>query len=244
MRRRFFVGRFEEDRAVLAGESAAHLERVLRARPGQVFELSDGTSVRLGEVQRVEHERIEFALREEVASAEPALRILLLLALVKFDRFEWAIEKASELGVAEIVPLAAARSEPGLSEAARKRAARWKKILYGAARQSRQLRSPVLGELAKPAAAFAATKGTRKILLSESPGARHLREVLASGEGTRGGASVSLAVGPEGGWTETEFGDAASSGFEEGSLGRGILRTETAVIAGLACVRYVFEDVG
>jgi len=243
MRRRFFVERFEEDRAVLAGESAAHLERVLRARPGQVFELSDGTSVRLGEVQRVEHERIEFGLREEVASAEPGLRILLLLALVKFDRFEWAIEKASELGVAEIVPLAAARSEPGLSEAARKRVARWKKILYGGAQQSRQLRPPVLGALAKPAAAFAVTKGTRKILLSESPEARHLREVLASGEGV-GEASVSLAVGPEGGWTENEFGDAKSSGFEEASLGRGILRTETAVIAGLACVRYVFGDAG
>jgi 16S rRNA (uracil1498-N3)-methyltransferase len=250
MRRRFFVERFEGDRAVLAGEPAGHLERVLRARPGQVFELSDGVSVRLGEVQRVEHERIEFGLQEEVPSAEPAFSIQLLLALVKFDHFEWELEKASELGVAEIVPLEAARSEPGFSEAARKRAARWEKILYGAAQQSRQLRPPVLRKLAKPAAAFAAASGARRILLSENAAARFLKEVLAPGEGagSKGGVSegvrVSLAVGPEGGWTKAELDAAASSEFEEASLGQGILRTETAVIAGLACLRYALGDSG
>jgi len=110
MRRRFFVERFEGDGAVMSGEAAHHLGRVLRAEVGQIYELSDGQRVRLGRVERVGRDRVEFALLEEIPAYRPAVEVTLLLAIVKFDAMEWALEKATELGVRRIVPLAAARS--------------------------------------------------------------------------------------------------------------------------------------
>ena len=110
MRRRFFVNQFATDTAVMEGEAAHHLGRVLRAQQGQLYELSDGQQVRIGRIEKVARDRIEFALLEEIPSHQPALEVTLLLSVVKFDAFEWAIEKATELGVSAIVPLAAARS--------------------------------------------------------------------------------------------------------------------------------------
>ena len=109
MRRRFFVDAFEADRAVLTGEAAHHLGRVLRAEPGQLYELSDGTSVRLGKIEFSSRDRVDFSLLESIPVRISSLQKTLLLAIVKFDAFEWAIEKATELGVDRIVPLAAAR---------------------------------------------------------------------------------------------------------------------------------------
>jgi 16S rRNA (uracil1498-N3)-methyltransferase len=145
VRRRFFVEHFESDSATLRGSSAEHLGRVLRAEPGQLYELSDGERVWLGRVQRVAlskrgDNRIEFALLERLPASEPSLKIILLLALVKFDRFEWCLEKATELGVAEIIPMAATRTDKPLIDAAHKRFSRWEKILLESAQliQSRK----------------------------------------------------------------------------------------------------------
>ena len=118
MRRRFFVETFEGDSASLEGDSARHLGKVLRAERGQVYELSDGNSVRLARVEKVGRELIEFALLESVPGRAPRIESTLLLSIVKFDRFEWALEKATELGVNAIVPLAAERSEKALVAAA------------------------------------------------------------------------------------------------------------------------------
>ncbi len=111
MRRRFFVECFEGRRAVLQGDAAHHAARVLRVAPGQVYELSDGSAVWLARVDAAGGKAVEFSLLEQLPAALPKLQTVLLLSIVKFDRFEWALEKATELGVAEIVPLAAARSE-------------------------------------------------------------------------------------------------------------------------------------
>src|SRR5882757_3319150 len=108
----------------MEGESAHHVGRVLRAQPGQVYELSDGSRVRLGRVENVTRDEVVFALLEEVPSYQPAIHTTLLLAIVKFDVFEWALEKATELGVAAIVPVATARSEKGLIAGSAKRAER------------------------------------------------------------------------------------------------------------------------
>jgi 16S rRNA (uracil1498-N3)-methyltransferase len=241
MRRRFFVEKFEGQRAVLRGETAEHLGRVLRAEPGQLYELSDGEKVWLG---RVEHVRlagrsagIEFALVEPVAVEESRLRIHLLLSIVKFDRLEWSLEKATELGVAKITPLAAERSEKALVQAAAKRAGRWRKILLESAQQARCLRPPSLTSTIKPEEAFKACSEGAKILLSERPEAKQIAEVLTAANSNE----VALAIGPEGGWKDAEFAAAEKSGFKEASLGRQILRTETAVIATLAIVRYALE---
>lgn len=262
MRRRFFVPQFGAANAVMEGEGAHHLGRVLRAQPGQVYELSDGNRVYLGRIDVVTRDRVEFELIEEVPAHRAALDVALLLAIVKFDSFEWALEKATELGVTTIVPLGAARSEKGLLAAAGKRAGRWEKILLEASQQSRRLRAPTLAPLTKPDAAFSACRESRRIVLSERSDASPLRSLLNVAQETfdlRGSSvlekngsedpplqapavKVALAIGPEGGWTDEELRAARDAGFEEASLGRLILRTETAVIAALASLNYALGD--
>jgi len=176
---------------------------------------------------------VTFELVEPIASREPAFQATLLLSIVKFDAFEWALEKATELGVRTIVPLAAARSEKALLHAAEKRSERWKKILLEASQQSRRVAISVLTGVEKPSVAFLRASGF-KVMLSERAEARTMREILPA-EGT---SEVALAIGPEGGWTGEEFAAAASAGFHEAALGNLILRTETAVIAALAGLNY------
>ena len=238
MRRRFFIEKFHDHRAFMEGEAAHHVGRVLRAQPGQLYELSDGQEVWLGRIERVGRDLVEFALVENVPSYKPQLHTTLLLSVVKFDAFEWAIEKATELGVNRIVPLAAARSEKALLAAAAKRAERWKKLLLEASQQSRRVQVASLDALTKPEAAFASFAEGTRVMLSESPDAKSLREVLA-GEAFR--AAV-LAIGPEGGWTEGEFAAARAASFHEASLGRLILRTETAVVASLAALNFALSS--
>jgi len=222
----------------MEGEAAHHLGRVLRAQIGQLYELSDGEQVWLGRIESVGRDRLQFALVEELPAIHPGVELTLLLAVVKFDAFEWAIEKATELGVSTIVPLAAERSEKALLSAAAKRAERWKKILLEASQQSRRVRVPVLGELVRPESAFASRRDGLRVMLSERADASPLRKVLQGQRATK----ATLAIGPEGGWTDAEFAAAQSCGFLEASLGRLILRTETAVIAALASLNYALEN--
>lgn len=259
----------------MEGQAAHHLGRVLRAEHGQLYELSDGERVWLARVEEVKRERIGFSLIEELPIWRPAIQITLLLSIVKFDAFEFALEKATELGVNTIVPLTAARTERALLTAAPKRAERWKKILLEASQQSRRQRIPALAPLTKPDAAFSARSESQKILLSERAEALPLRRVLnlpqesldfrrssvpendGSGFGQKPQpkkdppqqegnvasplVAAALAIGPEGGWTGAEFECARRHGFCEASLGRLILRTETAVIAALASLNYAFS---
>jgi len=221
----------------MEGDAAHHLGRVLRAQTGQLYELSDGERVWLGRIESVSRDRVEFALLEELPAIHPSVDLTLLLAVVKFDAFEWAIAKATELGVSTIVPLAAERSEKALLTAAAKRAERWRKILLEASQQSRRVRVPVLGELARPERAFVSRNDGLRVMLSERSTAPHMKKVL---QGQRAAKAV-LAIGPEGGWADAEFSAASSSGFLEASLGRLILRTETAVIAALASLKYALD---
>ena len=238
MRRRFFVEQFTGDTATMQGDAAHHLGNVLRAQAGQFYELSDGQRVRLGRVERVTRDRVEFTLLEEIPAYQPRLQVTLLLAIVKFDAFEWAIEKATELGVTTIVPLAAARSEKAQLAASAKRAERWRKLLTEASQQSRRVRVPVLQDAARPADALPKQTAVVKILLSERPEAPPLRNVLTAAAAP----TAALAIGPEGGWTEEEFTVAQKAGFREASLGKLILRTETAVVAALASVNFALGD--
>jgi 16S rRNA (uracil1498-N3)-methyltransferase len=258
VRRRFFVDRFDSDSAVLHGDAAEHLGRVLRAAPGQMYELSDGEQVWLARIESVANlkhggGRIEFALVEPVAVREAALQLQLLISIVKFDRFEWSLEKATELGANEIVPLAAARTDKALIAVAEKRNARWEKILVESAQQSRRLSPPKMGAAVSPEKAFALVSADVKILLSERSDTTTLKNLLrehivfdGSSAGASGDAprktSAALAIGPEGGWTDAEIAAARAAGFLEASLGENILRSETAVIASLAILRFALGD--
>jgi 16S rRNA (uracil1498-N3)-methyltransferase len=238
MRRRFFVDQFDGSAATLLGEAAHHLGRVLRAEPGQVYELSDGRTLWLARIENVRRDAIEFALIEQMPVWAPRVEIALLLSVVKFDRFEWALEKATESGVNRIIPLAARRSEKALLAAAPKRAGRWQKIILEAAQQARRLKPPELAPLASAGVALRSVSEGLKILLSERPEAASLKEVL---EGKRD-TSAAVAIGPEGGWVEEEIVAARESGFAEASMGRLILRTETAVVAALTAINYALGD--
>src|SRR5215831_1634619 len=220
VRRRFFVEQLVGDRAVMEGDAAHHLGRVLRAERGQLYELSDGQRVCLARVEDAKRDRVEFSLIEDLPASRPDLRTTLLLSVVKFDAFEWALEKATELGVGTIVPVAAACSEKALIAAAPKRVERWKKILFEASQQSRRIRIPTLAPLTRSEEVFSSHNDPEplRIILSERPGAPSLRAVLEKGAGwkptlqngdfksplqTRGQAPTAvLAIGPEGGWTE------------------------------------------
>ena len=264
MRRRFFVEGFERESASLRDEVAGHLGRVLRAEPGQLYELSDGERVWLARVERVAvskrgPSRIDFALVEPIEASEPSLRIELLISIVKFDRFEWCLEKATELGVDEIVPLAAARTDKALIAAAAKRHERWNRIILESAQQSRRLKPPALHAALPPDKAFAQSTASLKVVLSERREAKLLRKVLeqeapsvaqallplrlpqATDAKTQATPTISLAVGPEGGWTDDEISSARAAGFLEASLGENILRTETAVIAVLAVMQFALQ---
>ena len=238
MRRRFFVEQFGDGIAIIEGETAHHLGRVLRAQEGQLYELSDGKKVRLGRIRKVARDTVEFALEEELEAFQAAVDVTLLLAVVKFDSFEWAIEKATELGVGTIVPLAAARSEKALLYAAEKRSERWKKILAEASQQSRRLRIPLLCPLARLEDALSRVHDGVKLLLSEKPSVPTIRKSLS---GQRS-ANATVAIGPEGGWTDNELELATKDGFRQVSIGRLILRTETAVIAALASLNYALGE--
>lgn len=232
MRRRFFVERFEGGEAVVRGEEAHHLGRVLRAKPGQKYELSDGRTAWLGKVTRVERSAVAFALVEPLPAAAAPLGATLLLSIFRYARFEWAIEKATELGAAAIQVVAAERSERGLVEAAGKRQSRWEKIAHEAAKQSRRVNAPRLLPPLPSAEAFRACAAEMRLLFSERQDAPPISALCPPDPPV----SVALAFGPEGGWTDGELRAAREAGFQEASLGPLILRAETAVIAGLAIV--------
>jgi 16S rRNA (uracil1498-N3)-methyltransferase len=241
VRRRFFVDEFTGTTAVIEGDAAHHLGHVLRAETGQLYELSDGSSAWLARIESVSRSRLEFALLDQLPAPQPIADIILLLSIVKFDSYEWAIEKATELGVGRIIPLAAARSEKGLLAAVRKRSQRWQRILLEASQQSRRLRIPQLDELTKPSQAFAGQTAEFRLVLSERSDAPSIRKCLDGSN--RGSPSVgaALAIGPEGGWTDDELIAARAAGFQEASLGQLILRTETAVIAALATLNFALS---
>mgnify|MGYP002397076812 CR=1 FL=1 len=221
---------------MLTGSAAHHLARVLRARPGQLYELCDQGELWLARITGVKPQRVEFELLEKLGPAQEAPRLVLLAAVIKFARFEWFLEKATELGVTEIVPVAAQRSQPRLVEAAAKRVPRWEKILHAAAQQARRLQVPYLRSVTPLSEALVGPTCEARILLSAGESVPPIGAVLhALPQAIR---SAALAVGPEGGWTDDEVQAARRAGFMEASLGKNILRSETAVVAALAILHY------
>ena len=226
------------------GQNAAHLARVLRGRIGQEYEIAVNGSVRIGKISTVAEDRVEFELGDEVETRATA-EITLLAAIFKFDRFEWAIEKGTELGVARIVPVVARRTDAHLARAAAQRVDRWRRIAHESSQQSRRTQPPEIADPIKLKGTLTNSPGL-KILLAESEQDQTLRSVLEHAEGAEGpsaphlptsgrcGMTISLAVGPEGGWTADEIKLFANSGWISASLGPTILRAETAIVAALS----------
>ena len=226
-RRRWIADRIAGNRAYLTGQNAAHLARVLRAKPGQQFDIAAEDVVRRGTIVSIIPEEVELELGELVQSV-PLPEISVLLAIFKFDRMEWAIEKLTELGAARILPVISRRTEPHLAKAAEKRVERWRKIAREAAQQARRLEPPEIASPAPLKRAIQETIGCR-IVLSEVEETVSLKSALSQCQ-----PPLTLAFGPEGGWTAEELDLFQDSGWTSASLGSTILRTETAVIAAVA----------
>ncbi len=237
-RRRFFVDSVHSGHARITGEDAHHLTRVLRVEAGQKFEISDNRDVYLAEVESARKDVVEFAILERLEASEPAFHTTLLVSLIKFERFEWVIEKATELGVGSIVPVEAERSEKGLAQAARKRLERWKRIAREASEQSRRVRLPEIEACIGLPAALG-TAADYRYMLEE----RTAPPILQALPGERAAQDrAALLVGPEGGWTDREREAISEAGWTAVSLGREILRSETAAIAGLAILNAAWLD--
>jgi 16S rRNA (uracil1498-N3)-methyltransferase len=217
--------------AALVGEHADHLVRVLRARIGEDFDIAAGESVRRGRITSVKEDRVEFELGEEISAAR-MIEITLVLAIFKFDRMEWAIEKCTELGVSRIVPVISRRTDSHLAVASAKRVERWQRIARQASEQSRRTTPPEILPPIRFADALTGAAALR-IVLAESEERTLLRDVLKSNASA---AAIILAVGPEGGWTEDELQSFRQAGWISASLGNTILRAETAAIAATAVV--------
>jgi 16S rRNA (uracil1498-N3)-methyltransferase len=230
-RRRWIADQVTGNRAVLTGEHADHLVRVLRARVGQEFDVAANGVVRRSRVVAMEESRVEFELGEEVPLT-PTPSLTLVLAVFKFDRMEWAIEKCTELGVARIVPVIARRTDAHLISASAKRVDRWRRIALQAAEQSRRPTPPEIAAPMKLPDALNHTPGVR-IVLSESEQGLLLHDVVES-QAIGADKGTTLAVGPEGGWTTEELQQFHAAGWITASLGPTILRAETAAIAATA----------
>jgi 16S rRNA (uracil1498-N3)-methyltransferase len=235
-RRRWIADEISGDRAILVGRNAEHLARVLRARVGQQFDIATPGGVRAGTIAELDSARVVFTLSEVRPGGEtPSATIHLYLAVFKFDRMEWAIEKVTELGVARITPVLAQRTDTHLAAGAAKRAERWRRITHEAAQQSRRAAAPEIMEPVKLAVAASTATGTR-IVLDENERDRQLASAVT------GDGPISFAVGPEGGWTDAELSLLHKNNWMSASLGSTILRAETAAIAAVAVCQAFLHD--
>jgi 16S rRNA (uracil1498-N3)-methyltransferase len=240
-RRRWIADEVSGDKAALVGEHAAHLARVLRAEVGQEFDIAAGDEIRRGTITTISYDRVEFALDTKPRRLRPRLsaapKITLALAIFKFDRMEWAIEKCTEIGVARIIPVIARRSDAHLVTAAAKRHERWQRIVREASEQSRRTAAPEITapvKLKEVDAVLPAGALTRVVLaesLSSSEDGARLGDIL---QPRLNDFEVALAVGPEGGWADGELSWLLDAGWVAASLGNTILRAETAAIVATA----------
>jgi 16S rRNA (uracil1498-N3)-methyltransferase len=228
-RRRWIADEVSGNLASLTGEHADHLIRVLRPRIGQEFDIAAGGVVRRGRIVGITDARVEFELGEDLLASQTS-NVTLLLAIFKFDRMEWAIEKCTELGVSRIVPVIARRTDAHLASASQKRVERWRRIARQASEQSRRAAPPEIAEPVKMQEAVD-SQGALKIVLAESEQKTYLRDLPSAAAGEN-----ILAIGPEGGWTKDELQRFEKAGWVPASLGPTILRAETAAIAATAIV--------
>ena len=219
--------------AALTGDQALHLARVLRAEPGQVFDVVAAGFLHRAEITSVTPDRVDFVLHEELQS-DSALPLSLYLAVFKFDHLEWAIEKATELGVAQITPILARRTEKHLAQAATKRVERWRRIAHEASQQSRRTSVPTIADpiALKPALAREQSLSLPEALKKSVPDSSESHPDAWDKPSQT--ITHTLAIGPEGGWTPEEMALFTQHIWTHVTLGPRILRAETAAIAAIA----------
>ncbi len=232
--RRVFVERIEGSEARATGRVAHHLARAVRLRPGEVVEISDqGRACRAVTVTCSSTE-VRFRVEEELPNPAGISHLDAALSIIRFSRFEWALEKLTELGIRSVTPIAAARSDARLVAASAMRLDRWRRIAFEAAQQARRLAAPSVGE---PTAfdQFVQDCRSQSRIIAQPDGPPVQAPPLSG--------SCTFLVGPEGGWTAAEERMAEEWGFVRAGLGVTVLRSETAAVA-LAAIRACWRTEG
>ncbi len=235
---RFYInpGQVTTTRARILGDDARQITRVLRLRPGAVVECFDGTGQQVtATLTRVSESEVEAApTRVTYPATELAHPLTLVMALLKGERLDWVIEKATELGVSGIVVFPAARSVArAQEERLERKALRWRRIAKEAAEQSGRVRLPSVEGAATLEEALERVRGCRLIVADEAErGAEAAMPVKPLVEGLV--EATAVVVGPEGGWSAEEREAFQAVGAERVSLGPRVLRSETAAVALLA----------
>lgn len=243
-RHRFFAPpeRIAASAIILDADEAHHLARVLRLPPGARVWVLDGVGREYEcEIARIGNQEVELKISARVtAPVESPLRIELAQGLAKGDKFDWIVQKATELGVTRIVPLRTTHSEVRrVEERAGKKVGRWERISLEAVKQCGRCQ---LVEIAEPAAwtDYAAGAPADLNLIFSERGGRRLAQIAA--DARLPVSSVRLAVGPEGGWSEREVDLGAENNWTPVHLGARVLRTETAAVAAVAIIQHLFGD--
>jgi len=242
-RHRFYAApsSFTELSVTLDAEESHHLTRVLRLGPRARVFVFDGEGAEYEcEVARVAKREVELSLLRRLNDVvESPLRLTLAQALIKSDKFDWVVQKSTELGVTRIVPLVTEHSDVSRAgERAGQRLQRWRRISLEALKQCGRRR---LVEILEPAPFddFCGSAARNACLIFSERNGQSLREVSAKLQDVN---QLSLCVASEGGWSERESQKAEASGFTPARLGSRILRTETAAVAAVSLAQHLFGD--
>lgn len=241
----FFVSpqQVKEEQVWIQGTDVNHMKNVLRMRTGEQVQISDETKTYLCEIQSIETEQILLKILEEQSvNTELPSRIYLFQGLPKSDKMEWIIQKTVELGVHEIIPVVTKRAVVKLDEKkAAKKVERWNTIAEGGAKQSGRIRVPQVKAVMsyREALEYAASLDVVLVPYELAEGMNATRKVISD---IQPGQSVGIFIGPEGGFEESEIDQAMEQGAKIITLGKRILRTETAGMTTLAILMYHLED--
>ncbi|MBS1810205.1 MAG: 16S rRNA (uracil(1498)-N(3))-methyltransferase [Acidobacteria bacterium] len=237
-RHRFFASpaRILDSNIYLDPDESHHLTRVLRLMPGASVYVFDGRGAEYEcEVTRTNKDRTELRILARLSNeVESPLRLILGQALVKGDKFDWIVQKATELGVSQIIPLLTEHSEFKKAEGREQRLQRWRRIALEATKQCGRRNLLEIGDV-QDYEQFCATTNTEvNLIFSERVGQQLISKSLIS--------SITITIGPEGGWSEREIQQAEASGFTPIHLGNRILRTETAAISAITLTQFLYGD--
>ncbi len=243
---RFFVNPSQvgEDSIIIQGNDVNHIRNVLRMRPGDELSLSDGQGTDyFCRIQSMERDVIRLSIENSWKSyVELPVRLYLFQGLPKGEKMELIIQKVVELGAYEIIPVRTNRAIVKLdAKKEAKKIARWQQIAESGAKQSGRGMIPAVKPVMGLAEALAYAKSLDGILIpyEKAEGIKKTREIIA---GLKGKKSVGIFIGPEGGFDEAEVEAAMAAGAVPVTLGRRILRTETAGLTMLSILMFEFEE--
>ena len=236
---RYFVKNIQEDKVILGTEDSYHIKRVMRMKIGDKIEIVYQEKVYLGQIEALD-DQVQAKLIEELASSKQHIRpITLAQALVKEQKMDYILQKATELGVTEIIPFCAERSIVKADKQDEKRKIRWEKIVKEASEQSKRTDLVKIHSILSLRELSQLDNYDVKLICSVSEKEKNLKKLLSN---IPNSATMLFVIGPEGGLSDQEEQTLMDSGFQRVSLGDTVLRTETAGLFIMSAVRY--QDMG